>query len=281
MPSEHPRSSYLSRRAVGLLSAGLLCGLVTLALAQRPIKPHKPPSSQPRLYEVPKNDEDLSGRFTFARVKFDVGLGRWGTHLGDGGLPWSHDYPDAGRHLMKIMSELSKADVTLDHNEPIFGFDDPELFKYPFAYLCEIGAMNLSDREIAGMREYCLRGGFLIVDDFRGDYELYNLKAHLKRAFPEFEIKELDLSHPVFNCFYAIKTLDVKPIYGGGYGSYETLKPKFYGLADATGRLMMVINYNYDVSDYWQWSNDPFAPIDETNEAYKFGVNYVMYALTH
>jgi hypothetical protein len=217
--------------------------------------------------------EDLSGRFTFARIRFDVGAGWAGLPLGDHGPPWSHDYPEAGLHLMRIISELSRTDVTLDQNEVIVSFDDPELFKYPLAYLCEVGFMHLSDKEIAGMREYCLRGGFLIVDDFRG-YDLYNLTEHLKRAFPEYQLKELDLSHPIFNCFFSIETLDVAPPYG-------RLQPKFYGLEDSTGRLMMIVNYNNDVSDYWQWSNDPFRPIAETNEAYKFGVNYIMYALTH
>lgn len=271
-------------KSMSVVCAALfVLALAGLAVAQRPQHPRKAPSSQPRVYEVPKNEEDLSGRVTFARAKFDLGglYGGFGMHLGDGGLPWSHDYPDAGRHLMKILSELSKTDVTLDHNEPIFGFDDPEIFKYPIMYLCEVGFMELSDKEVAGLREYCLRGGFVMVDDFRGEGQLANLQAYLRRAFPEYQLKELDVSHPVFNCFFSIKTLDLKPIYGGGYVSYETLRPKFYGLEDDKGRLMMVVNYNYDVSDFWQWSNDPFAPIDETNEAYKFGVNYMMYALTH
>lgn len=252
----------------------VLCLLANFTHAQRGNRSGKQHSDAPPVYEAPKNGEDLSGRFTFTRVRFDSGYRGLGNALGDYGPPWSHDYPDAGRHLMKIVSELSKVDVTLDRNEPIFGFDDQELFKYPFAYLCEVGYMqNLSDKEIAGMREYCLRGGFLLVDDFRLD-DWYTFAAQVKRAFPEYELKRLDISHPIFNCFFSIKTLDVQPPYG-----YYT--PVFFGLEDKTGRLMMIVNYNNDVSDYWQWSNDPFAPIDQTNESYKFGVNYVLYALTH
>ncbi len=182
---------------------------------------------------------------------------------------------------MKIITELSKVDANLDINEPIVSLDDPTIYKFPFAYLCEVGFMNLTDAEIAGMREYCLRGGFLLVDDFRTPYQFYNLRNHLKRAFPELELKKLDISHPIFNCFFSIKTIDVNPIYGGGYVTRETLTPEFWGLEDETGRLMMIVNYNYDVSDYWQFSDNPFRPIEETNDAYKFGVNYIMYALTH
>ncbi|HEY7184739.1 MAG TPA: DUF4159 domain-containing protein [Blastocatellia bacterium] len=266
---------------ISIIALSLICGL---ALAQR--QPYRKQHVEGEHYgEVPKNTQDLSGRFTFARIRYkdlESCYYRYDpTIIGDGGLPWSHDYPTAGRHLMKIMAELSKTDVTLDVNEPIFTFDDPQLFKYPFAYLCEIGCMNLDDKEIAGLREYILRGGFLLIDDFRMPREFYNLQRQLKEALPEYEMKKLDPSHPIFNCFFSIKTLDVAPIYPINAPS-STYSPEFWGLIDKDGQLGAIINYNYDVSDFWQWSDDnSFAPIDETNEAYKFGVNYIMYALTH
>lgn len=216
--------------------------------------------------------KDVSDKFTFVRVRFGPFFP--GSHLGDRGEPWSHDYPEAGRHFSKILSEVSKIPINLDMDEYIFTFDDPNLFKYPFAYLCEVRNMELSDEEVKGLAEYLLRGGFLLVDDFRGSYELNNLVAQVKRALPEYEIRPLDVTHPIFNCFFSIKSLDVRPVYGG-------LRPEFLGMEDKHGRLMMVINYNNDVSDFWQWSNDPFMPIEDTNTAYKFGVNYVFYALTH
>jgi hypothetical protein len=227
-------------------------------------------------YEDPRLGEkkDESDRFKFARVKLAPMF--MGGFLGDRGEPWSHDYPEAGLHFSKILSELSKLQVVLDEDEYIFAFDDPNLMKYPFAYMCEVGYMQLTDAEIAGMREYLLRGGFLLVDDFRGSAQLRNFEYYLKQAFPEreYQIKPIDITHPIFNCFFSIKSLDVHP-------PYDRLKPEFLGLEDKHGRLMMIINYNNDVSDYWQWSNDPFMPIDDTNSAYKFGVNYVFYALTH
>jgi hypothetical protein len=259
-----------------LLLIALLAGF---AAAQR--RQRKPPSAGPAIADgnLPKTDPKLSGRFTFVRLRFDTSqygyLYNYNTFLGDGGPPWSHDYPMASRHLMKIMAELSKIDASLDLNEPILTFDDPLLFKFPFAYLCEAGFMSLGESEIAGWREYLLRGGFLLVDDFRHPSQFANLQLHVGRAFPEYELKRLDLSHPIFNCFFSISTLDLNPVYGPYY------KPEFWGLEDSSGRLMMVVNYNYDVSDYWQFSDNPFRPIEETNDAYKFGVNYIMYALTH
>lgn len=271
-----------------LLTVISLCLITGLALAQRPGRGggrhNKATVDAPPEYDnnLPKLQKDLSGRFTFARIRFDTSqfahLYGYNLQLGDGGPPWSHDYPAAGRHLMKIIAETSKADVTLDTNEPIFSFDNPDLFKYPFVYLCEVGFMQLNDKEIAGMREYLLRGGFILVDDFRSPGQFANLQQHVKRALPELELKKLDLSHPIFNCFFSIKTLELAPVYGG-YGFNGN--PEFWGLEDETGRLMMIINYNYDASDFWQFSDNPFRPIEETNDAYKFGVNYIVYALTH
>ncbi len=217
--------------------------------------------------------KDVSDKFKFVRVQLAPLYP--GSCLGDRPCePWSHDYPEAGIHFSKIVSELSKPlQVVLDDDEYVFSFADPNLMKYPFAYMCEVGFMQLSDEEIQGMREYLLRGGFLLIDDFGGRNEMNVLQYHLKRALPEYEMKPLDLSHPIFNCFFTIKSLDVR--------SYRGRSPEFLGIEDKNKRLMAVINYNNDVSDYWQWSDNAFNPIEDTNTAYKFGVNYVFYALTH
>jgi hypothetical protein len=250
-----------STKARRLLATGLLV-FGALLVVQLP-----PSAAQPDI-----DLDSYSNKFTFARIRYNSGYSLRGGRGFDREPPWAHDYPRGGRHLMKILTEVSKVDANPD--EVIVTFDDPNLFKYPFAYLCEVGFMELSDREIEGMRQYLLRGGFLIVDDFRGEYALENLRQHIRRAFPDLEMQELDISHPIFDCFFGIKTLDVPPAYGGGW-------PKFYGLSDRQGRLMMIIDYNQDFSELWEWSDNPFAPLDQTNEAYKFGVNYVMYALTH
>lgn len=278
-----PIFQNLKSRWSFLLATVLMLALIaTVAIAQRRGGRQKQNAEGlPTVYEVPQNQPDLSGKFIMARLRFDMGMyANYWSHLGDGGFPWSHDWPGAGRHLNKIISELSKLDINLDVNEPIYGFTDPDLYKYPMAYLCEVGFMNLSDQELAGMREYCLRGGFILTDDFRSPREWAAFEPQVKKAFPEFQLKQLDISHPVFNCFFSIKTLDIATPYTTA-ANYGSVRPEFWGIEDDKGRLMMVINYNNDVSDYWQWSDNPFAPIEQTNEAYKFGVNYVMYALTH
>jgi len=252
--------------------------LLAVALVPVTLSAANGPSGKPFHYEDDRLGEkkDESDKFKFVRMKIQPMFP--GAHLGDGGEEWSHDYPEAGLHFSKILSELSKLQVVLDEDEYIFSFADPNLMKYPFAYMCEVGYMQLSDEEIAGMREYLLRGGFLLVDDFRSPRQMQNFQYYLKLAFPEpeYQMKPLDISHPIFNCFFSIKTLDVRPPYDRG-------RPEFLGIEDKHGRLMMIINYTNDVSDYWQWSGDPFNPLPaaDTQGAYKFGVNYVFYALTH
>jgi hypothetical protein len=125
------------------------------------------------------------------------------------------------------------------------------------------------------MAEYLLRGGFLIVDDFRGEREWYNFVNQMRQVFPDRSLEELPRTHPIWKCFYDISDLSIEPPYS------KFLTPRYFGMSDDNDRLMMVVDYNNDISEYWEWSDDPIMPIESSNEAYKYGVNYIMYALTH
>jgi hypothetical protein len=224
--------------------------------------------------EDSETSPEVKSLFTMARIKFgsaDFGWMRFGGERY--GPPWSHDNPRSEQHLMKIMAEVTKLNVNPDPH--ITSFDTGDCFRYPVAYLCEVGYLELSDREVHNMSEYLLRGGFLIVDDFRGERELDNFKRELKRVFPDRSLEELPRTHPIFTCFYDISQLFPPPPYS------QWLVPHYLGMNDDKGRLMMVVDYNNDISEYWEWSDNPFMPIEDTNEAYKYGVNYLMYALTH
>jgi hypothetical protein len=216
--------------------------------------------------ELPRTES----RFTMGRVFFESPMAS--LFMG-AGPPWSHDWPRSEEHFMKIMAEVTKLDVNPGGH--IISFQNDECFKYPIAYLCEVGYLDLSKEEARRMAEYLLRGGFLIVDDFRGEREFRNFRSQMKQVFPNRSLEELSRSHQIWTCFYDISKLSLEPPY------LEFLTPQYYGISDDNGRLMMVVNYNNDISEYWEWSGDPIMPIDESNEAYKYGVNYVMYALTH
>jgi hypothetical protein len=214
------------------------------------------------------------GRITFARIKYR-GVGH--------GVGWSHDYPRAESHFMRIVKEITTIRPFLEAG-PIIGstvlaLDDPELSKYPVAYLSEPGGWNPTDREVLGLRNYLNKGGFLIVDDFDGggmNRDWYHFVEQVKRVMPTLRLMEVPPSHPIFDSFFRI---DLNALVS--YGSGGT--PAYFGVFrdnDPAKRIMMIVNFNQDMGDYWEWSDRGFSPVP-TNEAYKLGVNYLIYALTH
>jgi hypothetical protein len=215
------------------------------------------------------------GRYVFVRLKYNAGFGRWGNHLGDGGIPWSHDYPDGEVHFSKILEELTLLNVRTNGSN-ILAIDDPELFNYPIAYMAEPGHWGVTPSEAKAFRDYLLKGGFAIFDDFRGqDWD--NLQYQMKTVIPEANWLQLDGVSKVFHSFFEIPHPET-------LSSYGRLAPTYWGLFennDPNKRLMVIANVDNDLSEYWEYSDQGIAPVDLTNEAYKFGVNYVIYGLTH
>jgi Domain of unknown function (DUF4159) len=208
------------------------------------------------------------GRLVLARIRYR-GYGSW-----------DYDYPTMERNLSTMLKELTAIDVHLGESN-VHSLDDPELLKFPVAYLTEPGYWFPTDSEVLGLRQYIEKGGFLIVDDFHFAPEWQVFESAMMRVLPKAQIEPLDISHPVFNSFFEIKTLKVP--YPGGLGE-SGLMGEFYGIHednDPTKRLMVVINYNMDIGDYMEWSaTNAYNPLP-TNEAYKFGINYIIYGLTH
>jgi uncharacterized protein DUF4159 len=213
------------------------------------------------------------GRFTFVRLRYGPA-----TQYVSQRIPWSHDYPAGERHFMKIMNELSLLNPHIEETD-IIGFDDPELFRHPVAYMAEPGYLTLSDDEAVRFREYLTKGGFVIFDDFaerRGGW--FNFEAQMARVLPGARFVDLDATHPIFHSFFEIDNLDIIPQY------YDSGRPIFRGIYennDPAKRLLVMVNFNTDISEYWEFSDTGFKPIDESNEAYKLGVNYIIYGMTH
>lgn len=206
------------------------------------------------------------GKFTFARISYTV-YRRSG---------WEFDYPAMERHLMTMLDEITELHPHRTGSN-IHAFDDPELLKYPVAYLSEPGYWYPSESEVEGLRTYLAKGGFLIVDDFRQN-EWYNFEEQMRRVLPDADINHLQLGHPVFDSFFRIESLDMP------YPNESWLKAEFLGIHednDPAKRLMVVINYNNDIGDYMEWSDQNFWPVNITNDAYKFAINYIYYGMTH
>jgi hypothetical protein len=210
------------------------------------------------------------GRFTYARIRYSPP--EFGGFRQD--VKWDHDYPRSDRHFPKIVSEITAIQTRTEVSN-ILSLDDPELMKFPYAYLCEAGYWHPSDAEVAGMRSYLLKGGFIVFDDFAAsDWE--NFIVQMKKVFPELHPMKLTPEDRVYDSFFHITSLDYHHPYYGMPSEFWG----FYENNDRNGRLMAAINYNNDISEYWEFSDEGFYPVAASNEAYKLGVNYLVYALT-
>lgn len=208
------------------------------------------------------------GRFAFARLRYGGLAGGFRREP-----PWAHDYPRADWHFQRILEEVSLARTLRDRSN-IFALDDPDLFQSPIAYMSEPGFWTMSDGEAAALGAWVRKGGFLIFDDFRdGHWE--NLEAQMRRVLPDLRWQVLDAGHPIFHAFFEIDALPEEGYYGPA-----TWLGLFEG-NDSARRLVAVANHNHDLGEFWEFSDQGFMPVDLSNEAYKFGVNYVIYAMTH
>lgn len=219
---------------------------------------------------VEESQAGYDGRFSFVRIRY----GPPGQLRFRREPPWAHDFPRADFNFLKILGEITFVRSWVDQGN-IRTLDDPELAQFPVAYMSEPGFWTMNDAEVEGLRAYLQKGGFLIFDDFRENH-MYNLEAQMRRVLPDLSFQRLDAAHPVFHSFFEINSLDDVP---GYYG-----EPEWHGLFednDPRKRLLAVANYNHDLGELWEFSDTGYVPVDLSNEAYKFGVNYVMYALTH
>ncbi len=235
--------------------------------------------------DVPYENAPYNGKFTFARVKFrpsEWGPGRyeWGLDL-----KWNHDYPRAEQHFMKILAETT----TIDPNDDgvIVALDEPAMFDYPVLYVSEPGYWQLNEKEAANLRAYLQKGGFLIFDDFFQRATLI-LEENMRQVLPDARFIEIPLEHPLWDSFFKISE-PPRSRGGGGRGGGRNfggrgMQTTYHGIFednDPKKRLIAVANYNGDMGEFWEWSDTGFVPIDLSNEAYKLGVNYMIYSLTH
>lgn len=211
------------------------------------------------------------GRFTFMRIRYG---GAYGFRRG-GGASWAHDYPDGDRHISQILQYVSTVRPTLPETG-VLTLEDPEIFKYPILYISEPGFWSVTDEGARNLRNYLLKGGFLIFDDFENE-QWNNMESQLRRAIPEYDFVEIGPEHPVFTSFFRIKDIYVPhPL--------VNVVPKYYAIFennDPKRRVMVLANWNADIAEYWEWSDRAYLPVDLSNEAYKLGVNYLIYGLTH
>ncbi len=218
------------------------------------------------------------GAYTFVRVRFNMGgrrMGGRGFGRG-GGPPWAHDFPFADNNFVQILDEVTLLGPQTGGTN-VMDADSPELHRYPVAYISEPGYWSPTRAEIDNVAAYLQKGGFLILDDFRGAGEWNQVEAIFNAILPGHRFRQLTVEEPIFNSFFEIESLDFSP------PTFRQYTPYFLGIHegdDPSNRLLVIANFNNDIGDYWEYSDLGYFPIDLSNEAYKVGVNYIIYALT-
>ena len=221
-------------------------------------------------------DIDRSG-FVYARIRYHT-QPWWREQMRE--APWHHDYPDGDTMFPGSLGRL-----TTTHTNPetyqIVDIDSKELFQYPFTYLSEPGYLNLLPADVKNLREYFDRGGFMLIDDFRGNQidnsQWENMVEQMKKVFPDREIQPVPSTHPIFQIFYDVNAAQMLPPYRlPNSGDVQWL-----AILDARGNIQVMIDFNNDISEYWQALDVGQCSIHESGTAVELGINYAVYAMTH
>jgi hypothetical protein len=215
--------------------------------------------------------------FVYARMRYHL-QPYWFAETRE--VPWHHDYPDGDTMFPTTLGRLTLTDTDFDSFQ-IVDVDSKELFKYPFVYMSEPGYLNLLPADVRNLREYLDRGGFLIMDDFRGNEfdnsQFVNMYQQMKKLFPDREMAPVPATHHIFHAFYDIDPKNMLP----PYRMRNSGEPQFLGISDAKGNLQVMIDFNNDISEYWQALDVGQCSIHEAGLAVELGVNYAVYAMTH
>ncbi len=199
---------------------------------------------------------------------------------------WAIDYPEAEYHLTRGLARLTNIDVADDSIH--LQLTDDEIFDYPWLFAQQVGRWNLGATEIGRLREYVHRGGFLVVDDFHGEFEWQIMNDVMRQAFPDWPILPLPEYHGLMTVLYDLDQDTQIPgrrhLYRDASGQINAQlrgPAQWHGIYDGEGRLVVAINFNMDMGDAWEHADDPVYPEPMTSLAYRFAVNYVIYAMTH
>jgi hypothetical protein len=230
----------------------------------------------------------VPGELVIGRLMYPGGsFGFFGGDWRQGGTSWTDDYPRGDRTLVKMLRRFTRTNVRAVE-QPVNLDDGDDVDYWPFLIVGLAQAWQLTDAQAANLREYLLRGGFIFCDSFFGSYNWATFEESLRRVFPDRPIVDLKDDHPIFHVVFdlpkmtSVQIPNMNSLMGGGPGWLSDGRvPRWRGVSDDTGRLMVLIAFNNDVADAWQWADDPRYPAQEANLALRLGVKVAMYAMTH
>ena len=208
--------------------------------------------------------------------KTELVVARWrfGTNGSIGHMGWSHNYPESDQNLNEFLARTTLIDVK-EESYRIVELASDEVFDYPFAYISEPGEMQLSEQEVTNLREFIARGGFILVDDFDGSWQLEQFRSQLRRAFPQQQLSTLPIEHRLFHAHFDLNDLQgMAEHVPGGVIAY-------LAVFDDKDRAVVVAGHNNDLANFWEWYDTPSMPLKPSTDAFRVGTNAVIYAMTH
>jgi hypothetical protein len=277
------------RTAVVMLSAGI-SALYAFQNFQKPWREY--PGTEYNDFPIPEDyrekTEWVFGRLMYPTMPGVHGRGRYGRYgRGDtwtqGGTSWTTDYPRSDRHFSLALRRLTRIH-TRSVEQPV-NLDENDQYDWPWLYAVEVGHWNLTDEQCKRFREYLLRGGFFMCDDFHGTEEWSVFINSMKRVFPDREIQDLDNHDQIFHVIYDLQDRYQVPgwvaVRRNMTYEYDGYSPVWRGIYDDHGRLMVVICHNMDLGDSWEHADNPDYPEKYSALGIRIGVNYVTYAMSH
>lgn len=226
-------------------------------------------------------DANEKTEWAFARLRYPSGSrGRW-RRRGS----WPTDFPKADRQFVQGVRRLTRIHTRSAEQVVDLDLDDNELFYWPWVYAVEVGHWDLTDGQCKKLREYLERGGFLMVDDYHGSQEWEVFIASMSRIFPGRPIVEIENHDAIFHVLYdldeKIQVAGTSPLSRGMTYEQDGVTPHWRGIFDDRGRIMVAMCFNQDNGDAWEWADSPQYPEKMASQAYRVGINYIIYSMTH
>jgi len=225
-------------------------------------------------------DAQEPGEYTFARLRYTSKRnGYWGR----GGGAWSTDWPKADRQFVQGVRRLTR--VNARSVEQVVELDSEEFMQYPWIYATEVGRWDFTEKQAARLREYFLKGGFMMTDDFHGTFEWSVFYEGLQKVFPDRPVVDIEDKDQIFHVLYDLKERfqvgGIQMFFTGRVSENDGYDAKWRAVLDDKGRVMIAICHNMDLGDAWEWADHPRYPENFASLAYRVGVNFIIYSMTH
>jgi len=234
--------------------------------------------AQPRVEHWGQRQAAYDGRFTFVRIRWTRGSDGTGAARPNNNF-WVHEFPGAEQNFTERIRETTRIDANADGSLNLT-LDDPNVFKFPILFMWEPGYWVMTDSEAGHLRDYLLKGGFLVIHDFEFD-QWDNFNGQLRRVLPGAAVMKIDAPNRIFDQFYRITDPDMV---NARMHHLAGIRPEYFGVFednDPAKRLMIVVNYDTNLGEYWQMAGRGWLGVEPVTNAFELGTNYVVYGMTH